>query len=416
MPAGSSPPPARIEQVVARRRAPAGFPPAPPAARWAGSSWWRRTAAGPPAGPAGDDGRRGWGGLGHGGGAAMATGRAAAERRAVRRVTLGIAPMWGCLGLPASTACDPPMIPSLPFMCLKNLYKTSSPLHLDRSSYVLAVACSLTSIAAPVVAEPDLPAGWLLRGQAPSSNRAIPASLPLRGENSMQAKAMQRNTLSADMVLGRELWEGAERIVNPQVSRGFGLSGTRGAAAFPRRGFRTGSEGPALSHRASSDRRGIIRRRGRGEDDPIASRPCAGKLTITPARSQSSISSTTTAMPMIRGPNENGAFVSAGAFDFANDAKGYTNGIAWNGTMVAGACARGDAGGQAHEYPSLDRKPLRGHQILLQADRFFDWGGHPGACDCLAAGRRPARKATRHCLAATWARPKPICAAGRPAS
>ena len=64
----------------------------------------------------------------------------------------------------------------------------------------------------------------------------------------MQSKAMQRNTLSADITLGRKLWEGAALILNPQLSRGFGLSGTRGAAAFPNgEAFRTGSEGPALT-------------------------------------------------------------------------------------------------------------------------------------------------------------------------
>jgi hypothetical protein len=34
----------------------------------------------------------------------------------------------------------------------------------------------------------------------------------------MQPKAMQRNTFSADLILGRRLWEGAEVILNPQVN------------------------------------------------------------------------------------------------------------------------------------------------------------------------------------------------------
>lgn len=46
----------------------------------------------------------------------------------------------------------------------------------------------------------------------------------------MQSKAMQRNTLSAALTLGRELWEGAELILNPQLTRGFGLSGATVAA------------------------------------------------------------------------------------------------------------------------------------------------------------------------------------------
>lgn len=73
----------------------------------------------------------------------------------------------------------------------------------------------------------------------------------------MQSKAMQRNTRSADLVLGRGLWEGAELILNPQVSRGLGLSGTRGAAAFPDgEAFRSGNGArPSTSPAPSVSRR-----------------------------------------------------------------------------------------------------------------------------------------------------------------
>ena len=52
------------------------------------------------------------------------------------------------------------------------------------------------------------------------------------GPNNMQSATMQRNTLSASLTIGRALWPGAEFIIDPQVSRGFGLSGTHGLAAF----------------------------------------------------------------------------------------------------------------------------------------------------------------------------------------
>ncbi|MBL6457058.1 carbohydrate porin [Belnapia sp. T6] len=267
---------------------------------------------------------------------------------------------------------------------------------MSRSSCILALAGLL--LALPARAEPLLPRlvawqealaaeGWLLRGQATFVEQGHPGfPSPYRGENSMQAKAMQRNTLSADLVVGRRLWSGAEFIIDPQISRGFGLSGTRGAAAFPNgEAFRTGSEGPA-TYMTRAFLRQTIALSGEtvaGDDDPYR---FAGPL----PRERVTITAGKIAVFDIFDDNRyahdprtqflNWAFVSAGAFDFANDAKGYTNGIAveWeDGCWAVRAGAMQVA--KRINTLSLDPKPLRGHQILLQADRFFDWSGRPGA-------------------------------------
>ena len=70
---------------------------------------------------------------------------------------------------------------------------------------------------------------------------------PYRGEGSLGAGDQGRNTLSTDLVIGRRLWHGAEFIVDPQMSRGFGLSNSTGVAAFPNgEAFRLGTTGPTL--------------------------------------------------------------------------------------------------------------------------------------------------------------------------
>ena len=91
-------------------------------------------------------------------------------------------------------------------------------------------------------------AGWMLRGQSTFVQQFHPAfRAPYRGDNSLGAGDQGRNTLSLDILLGRRLWQGAEFILDPQISRGFGLSGTRGLAAFPNgEAFRVGSDGPTL--------------------------------------------------------------------------------------------------------------------------------------------------------------------------
>ncbi|TDG30409.1 carbohydrate porin [Paracraurococcus ruber] len=251
-------------------------------------------------------------------------------------------------------------------------------------------------------AEPDTPAifpdlaarqaaleeaGWMLRGQSTFVQQFHPAfRAPYRGENSLGAGAQGRNTLSLDIVVGRKLWEGAEVIIDPQVSRGYGLSGTRGLAAFPNgEAFRIGSDWPTLYVARAFVRQTIALSGERDvpEHDPLrfAGPLPRERLTITAGK-----------FPVFdifddnryahdpRTQFLNWAFASAGAFDFANDAKGFTNGVAieWDNGVWG---LRGGAFQVAKRINSLslDPKPFRGFQLLAQLDRFFEWGGRPGA-------------------------------------
>jgi high affinity Mn2+ porin len=90
--------------------------------------------------------------------------------------------------------------------------------------------------------------GWMVRGQATFVLQGHPSfRSPYRGESSLAPAANARNTLSTDLILGRSLWQGAEVIFNPSVTRGFGVSNARGLAAFPNNeAFRLGSTEPTL--------------------------------------------------------------------------------------------------------------------------------------------------------------------------
>ncbi len=301
-------------------------------------------------------------------------------------------------------------------MYLKNLGKPSPPLHMNSYAWVLLI---LLALAAPALVSPALAqrgsgrgageplgqqgdalfpsldllqrqgeaAGWLLHGQATFVEQGHPSfRSPYVGANSMQPKAMQRNTFSADLILGRRLWEGAEVIFNPQVIRGFGLSGTRGASAFPNgEAFRVGSETPAgfIPRAFIRQTIGLSADMVEQERDPLrfAGNVARERITITAGKfAVFDIFDDNRYAHDPRSQFLNWAFVSAGAFDWTNDAKGFTNGLAveWeDGSWGVRAGALQVA--RRINSLSLDPQPARGHQLILQLDRFWQLGGRDGA-------------------------------------
>jgi high affinity Mn2+ porin len=189
-----------------------------------------------------------------------------------------------------------------------------------------------------------------------------------------------------DVVLGRRLWQRAEFIFDPQISRGYGLSGTRGIAAFPNgEAFRIGSNAPTIYVARAFLRQTIALS---SETDA----PVHDPLRFAGALPRERITITAGKFPVFdifddnryahdpRSQFLNWALGSAGAFDFANDAKGFTIGGAaeWDNGVWG---LRGGAFQVAKRLNSLflDPMPFRGFQLLAQADRFFSLRGRPGA-------------------------------------
>jgi high affinity Mn2+ porin len=230
-------------------------------------------------------------------------------------------------------------------------------------------------------------AGWMLRGQSTFVQQFHPAfRAPYRGDNSLGAGDQGRNTLSFDILVGRRLWQGAEVILDPQISRGYGLSGTRGLAAFPNgEAFRIGSDSPTL-YVARAFLRQTIALSSAGdvpEHDPLRFAGVLPRERITITAGKFPVFDIFDDNRYAHDPRTqflNWAFASAGAFDFANDAKGFTNGLALEWDNGAWGL-RGGAFQVAKRINSLslDPQPLRGFQLLAQADRFYDWSGRPGA-------------------------------------
>jgi len=243
--------------------------------------------------------------------------------------------------------------------------------------------------------------GWLLRGQATfilQGNAGFRS--PYRGENSLAPVPNARNTLSTDFVIGRRLWQGAEAVVDLSVTRGFGLSNSVGVAAFPNNeAFRLGSTAPTFFVPRLFVRQtiGLSADTIPDEADPMRfPGPLPReRITITIGKfSAWDVFDANRYAHDARTQFLNWALVGAGGFDYAADARGYTNGLAleWEDGRWG---LRGGAFQVSRRANGLFLDPAltRAFQLLGEVDRFHAIGGQPGAVRVIA-GLSSARMST----------------------
>jgi high affinity Mn2+ porin len=243
--------------------------------------------------------------------------------------------------------------------------------------------------------------GWLVRGQATFVLQGHPAfRSPYRAEGSLRPKAQARNTLSTDLLVGRRLWPGAEFVVNASVTRGFGLSNSTGVAAFPNNeAFRLGTTEPTLFFPRVFLRQTFALSPDTVEqdDDPLRfGGPLPReRITLTVGKfSVWDIFDDNRYAHDARTQFLNWALVGAGAFDFAADARGWTEGVALEWDNGAWGL-RGGAFRVARQVNGLflDPAPTRAWQVIAQLDRFYEVNGRPGAARLLYGASR-ARQST----------------------
>jgi high affinity Mn2+ porin len=81
---------------------------------------------------------------------------------------------------------------------------------------------------------PIAPGSWNVHGQFTFIEQGYPAfRSPYEGPNSLSGASQAKNTVSATAFIGYRPWDGTDIYVNPEITQGFGLSETRGIAAFP---------------------------------------------------------------------------------------------------------------------------------------------------------------------------------------
>ncbi len=238
--------------------------------------------------------------------------------------------------------------------------------------------------------------GWMLRGQATFILQGHPRfSSPYRGAGSLSPAPNARNTLSTDLVLGRQLWRGAEVIVDASVTRGFGLSNSTGAAAFPNNeAFRLGSTEPTFFIPRAFLRQTIALSGDTVPDDEDPLRfngPLPReRLTITVGKfSVWDIFDDNLYAHDARTQFLNWALVGAGAFDFSADARGWTYGAAleWENGVWAVRAGAFQVARRANGL-FMDPSITRAWQVIGQVDRFYEIGGRAGAVRLLYGASR----------------------------
>lgn len=244
-------------------------------------------------------------------------------------------------------------------------------------------------------------AGWLLRGQATGVLQGhTRLHSPYQGPNSLSPKFSLENTESFDLVVGRRLWRNAEVIAVPSVTRGFGLSNTRGIAAFPsNEAFRLGSNDPYFSVSRLFFRQTIdLSADGAGQDsDPMrfAGPLARERITITIGKVSSwDFFDDNRYAHDARDQFLNWALVGAGAVDYAADARGFTNGavLEWEDGVHAVRTGAFMVARRVNGL-SLDTNIGQAWQWLTQVERSWEIGRRPGTLRLLG-GLSRTRSAT----------------------
>jgi high affinity Mn2+ porin len=203
-------------------------------------------------------------------------------------------------------------------------------LHAEEPNGALPSPAGAAEEAAP---SPD--EDWSAHFQSTIIGQAYPGfRSPFRGPNSLPGGGEGRETITGTAFLGRRLpWEGGELYFNPEINQGFGLNRTSGLAGFPngeaqKSGFDTPKPNVArLFLRQTFGLGGEqetldpdLNQLGKKVDVSRIT-VTAGKLAIPDFFDQNSYSHDPRTQFM------NWSLMDGGAYDYAGDLKGYTDGI-----------------------------------------------------------------------------------------
>jgi len=238
--------------------------------------------------------------------------------------------------------------------------------------------------------------GWLLRGQMTNTFLMHPRfRSPYRGQNSMAPPPDHTAMQTVDIVLGRRLWHNAEIIAVPSPTRGFGFSNNVGLGALANtESFHGGTKQwdwniTRLFLRQTID----ISYDAFGTDvDPMRFTGPLARERITLTAGKLAVWDFFDTNAFAHEPRLqflNYALVGAGAFDFASDAAGYTQGFVaeWeNGVWAARFGGFQVARSQGSDF--LDQYFWKGWQLLGEVNRFTWLGRFPGAIRFIAGASR----------------------------
>ncbi|PWK80419.1 high affinity Mn2+ porin [Mucilaginibacter oryzae] len=238
--------------------------------------------------------------------------------------------------------------------------------------------------------------------QLTAINQSHPAfHAPYSGKNSLQPDAEQALSLTTTMFMGARLWKGASVYFNPEISGGRGFSSAVGVAGFPNgETFRIGNSAPALYLARLFYRQYIAL--GKEADTAIDN---ANQITELVPRKRITITAGKFAIADLFDNNSfshdprtqfmNWSLMSAGAWDYPANTRGYTDGLVleyitpgWAlrvGTVLVPTYANG---------PDFDYNYTKAHGEVAEIQKNFIFGKRKGTLRIL--GFRNVSKAANY--------------------
>lgn len=249
-------------------------------------------------------------------------------------------------------------------------------------------------------------ANWAVHGQLTNITQGNNLfRSPYSGDNSLKADSRTEETTDITLFAGYRLAANTELWINPEIDQGFGLSNTLGMAGYPSGGAYKLGENQPYVRLPRLFLRHVVALGGESVDVEGAANQLAGKraqqnLTFTVGKfSVADIFDNNQYAHDPRGDFLNWSVIEAGAFDYAADVWGYTNGatVEWN---------RADNALRAGLFqlsPAPNSKIAgvhRGHySLVLEAEQNLDWNGHPGKLRLLGFANRAPMSSYQDALA-----------------
>lgn len=258
---------------------------------------------------------------------------------------------------------------------------------LADNSGIEPVDASLGTAVAPTpsAASSTEPESWNVHGQFTNVTQWHDSfNAPYSGANSLAPRRNHADTNDLTLFAGVRLWQGGELYLNPEVDEGFGLDNTLGLAGFSSgEAYKVGKPYPYLRLPRAFFRQ-VIDLGGESKKMESAANQLAGSksadnITLTVGKfSVVDIFDTNVYAHDPRGDFMNWSIVESGAFDYAADSWGYTDGAAveWTQswwTLRGGLFALSKTPNSEHLQQDFSQ-----YSIVGEVEERHQWFGHNG--------------------------------------
>ncbi len=229
------------------------------------------------------------------------------------------------------------------------------------------------------------PQNWAVHGQTTFVEQANAAFRPpYGGPNSLNPRAVGKETWDVTLYAGVRPWSGAEIWIDPEIDQGFGLSNTLGVAGFPSgEAYKVGKANPYLRLQRLFVRQTIDLGGKSQAVDPdinqLAGAQTTDRLVLTAGKlSVGDIFDTNRYAHDPRQDFLNWSIIDAGSFDYAADAWGYSYGA--TAELYAGRWAVRAGAFNLSVVPNSTSLEIdfSQDQLIGEIEERHDLGGHPG--------------------------------------